>query len=249
MQYVLLLGILRFQINATVIARDGFTKMVLVYNCVSQPDAAIRYERNLVKKIKTDKGIVFTGSGKANGDMTGKNFTHLIISGSAASAIENNSWDGELSSVIDDFFEANKAILGICYGHQFLAAWFTGKSCLFVMDKPEYGWGRVDLQSNPLFKGVSSGIFCHIHGDSVSKLPKGCIQIAENETGIQGFQDEGRKVYGIQFHPDYNYEEAKEVFERRSSGDASIKKVYTNKTPGKNTDRDGMRILNNFVNM
>ncbi len=223
--------------------------MILVYNCVSEPDAALRYEKNLVKKIRTDKEIFFTGPGKAEEDMACKNFTHLIISGSAASAIENNSWDGELSSVIDDFFEKDKAILGVCYGHQFLAAWFIGKSCLFTMDKPEYGWNKVELKSNPLFKDVSSGIFCHIHGDSVSKLPDKCILIAESDTGIQGFQYEGRKVFGVQFHPDYNYEEAKEVFERRSATTPSIKKAYTNKTPGKNTDRDGMRILTNFVNM
>lgn len=219
--------------------------MILVYNCVSESVAAAKYERNLVKKIQTDKEIFFTGPGKAEKDMAGKDFTHLIISGSAASAIENNSWDGELSSVIDDFFEADKAILGICYGHQFLAAWFIGKSCLFVMDKPEYGWNRVELKSTLLFKDVSSGIFCHIHGDSVSKLPDKCILIAENDTGIQGFQYEGRKIFGVQFHPDYNYEEAKEVYERRSATTPSIK----NKTPGENTDRDGMRILTNFVNM
>lgn len=223
--------------------------MILVYNCVSEPAAALRYEENLVKKISTDKEIVFTGPGKAEKDMAGKDFTHLIISGSAASAIENNSWDGELSSVIDDFFEADKAIFGICYGHQFLAAWFIGKSCLFVMDKPEYGWNNVELKPNPLFKDVSSGTFCHIHGDSVSKLPKECILIAESDTGIQGFQYKGRKIFGVQFHPDYNYEEAKEVFERRSAEDSSIEEVYINNTPGENTDRDGTRILSNFVNM
>lgn len=76
-----------------------------------------------------------------------------------------------------------------------------------------------------------------------------CILIAENDTGIQEFQYEGRKVYGIQFHTDYNYDRAKDVFERRSAKDAAIKEVYIIKTPGKNTDRNGMRIPNNFVNM
>ena len=223
--------------------------MILVYNCITDTDAAIRYEKNLVKKISTDKKIIFTGPGKAEIDMDGKNFSHLIISGSAASAIENNSWDGELSSVIDDFFEKDKAILGICYGHQFLASWFIGKSCLFKMNEPEYGWNKVELKPNPLFKDVSSDIFCHIHGDSVSKIPNKCILIAESDTGIQGFQYMGKKVFGVQFHPDYNYEEAKEVFEGRSTEDITIKKVYINNTPGKNTDRDGAGILSNFVNM
>ena len=223
--------------------------MVLVYNCITDPAAALRYERNLFKKISTDKKIAFTGPGKAEIDMIGKNFTHLIISGSAASAIENNSWDGELSSVIDDFFEKDKAILGICYGHQFLAAWFIGKSCLFKMDNPEYGWNKVELKPNPLFKDVSSGILCHIHGDSVSELPDSFLVIAESETGIQGFQYKSKKVFGIQFHPDFNYEEATEVFERRSAEDSTIEEAYINKTPGKNTDRAGERILTNFVNM
>lgn len=223
--------------------------MILVFNCVSEPEAAVQYEKKLLKKINTDKEIIVTTPGKAEADMAGKDFSHLIISGSASSARDNNSWDGELSSVIDDFFEKNKAILGICYGHQFLAAWFLGKSCLFTMDQPEYGWGRIEIKANPLFKDVDSGIFCHIHSDSVSKLPDKCILIAESDTGIQGFQYEGRNVFGVQFHPDYNYEEAKEIFERRSATIPIIKKVYVNKTPGENTDRDGARILNNFVNM
>ena len=223
--------------------------MILVYNCITDTDAAVRYEKNLVKKINTDKEIIFTGPGKAEIDMDGKNFSHLIISGSAASALDNNSWDGELSSVINDFFKTDKAILGICYGHQFLAAWFIGKSCLFKMNEPEYGWNKVELKPNPLFKDVPSGVLCHIHGDSVSKLPDNCILIAESNTGIQGFQYKDKKVYGVQFHPDYNYEEAREVFERRSAEDSSIKEAYINKTPGKNTDRDGARILSNFVNM
>ncbi len=223
--------------------------MILVYNCVSEPEAALRYEKNLLKKLNSDKEIIFTTPGKAETDMKGKDFTHLIISGSAASAIEHNGWDGELSSVIDDFFEADKAILGICYGHQFLAAWFIGKSCLSIMDNPEYGWHKVEIKPNPLFKDVSSGIFCHIHGDYVSRIPEKCELIAESDTGIQGFQYRGRKVFGVQFHPDYNYEEAKEVFERRSAATPSIKKAYTHKTPGKSTERDGKRILNNFINM
>lgn len=223
--------------------------MLLVYNCISEPVAAKRYETNLLKKIDSDKKIVFTSPGKGEKTMKGMNFTHLIISGSAASAIKHNSWDGELSSVIDDFFEEDKAILGICYGHQFLAAWFIGKSCLYAMDKSEYGWNRVELKPNPLFKDVSSGIFCHIHGDAVSKLPESCILIAESETGIQGFQYKEKNIFGVQFHPDYNYKEAKEVFDRRSASTPSIKEVYKNMTPGENTDRDGMRILNNFVNL
>ena len=223
--------------------------MILVYNCVSESAAAERYGKNLLKKITTKHEIVITRPGKAENDMSGKDFSHLIISGSAASAIENNSWDGELSSIIDDFFEADKAILGICYGHQFLASWFSGKSCLYVMDEPEYGWNPVEIKQNPLFKDVSSGIFCHIHSDAVLKLPDNCFLIAESKTGIQGFQYKGKNVFGVQFHPDYNYEEAKEVFERRSASDPAIKKAYQNKIPGENTDINGIKILNNFVNM
>ncbi|MDA3941358.1 MAG: hypothetical protein PF693_18970 [Spirochaetia bacterium] len=222
--------------------------MILVYNCVSEPEAAKRYKKNLLKKMDTNKEIIFTTPGNVETDIAGKDFTHLVISGSAASAIDNNSWDGELSSVIDDFFEDDKAILGICYGHQFLAAWFIGKSCLFTMNEPEYGWNPVEIEPNPLFEGVSSGIFCHIHSDSVSKLPDRCKLIAESSTGIQGFQYESRNVFGVQFHPDYNYEEAKEVFERRSLTTPSIKEAYKNKIPGENTEKDGARILNNFVN-
>ncbi len=223
--------------------------MILVYNCITAPEAAVRYEKSLKRKIETGKEIIFTGPGKAYKDIENREFSHLIISGSAASAMEYNIWDKELSRVIDDFFQTDRAILGICYGHQFLASWFLGKSCLIKMKKPEYCWSRVTLYRNPLFKGVSSDILCQIHNDSVSILPKECILIAESTTGIQGFQYEGKRVFGIQFHPDYNYEEAKAVFERVSLSNSSVRETWYKTAPGENTDRDGATILSNFVNM
>ncbi len=223
--------------------------MLLVYNCITESTAALKYEQSLIKKINTEKKIIFTSPGKVYQGMESEDFSHLIISGSAASAKDNNSWDSDLTLIINNFFHADKAILGICYGHQFLASWFHGKSCIYRMEKPEYCWNKVELYKTPLFSGVTSDIFCHIHNDSVSILPDNCSLIAKNNRGIQGFQYNGKKVFGIQFHPDYNYEEAKKVYKRVALTNSIVRAEWSKTAPGINTDRDGAKILTNFVNM
>jgi len=89
------------------------------------------------------------------------------------------------------------------------------------------------MKTNSLFENVNSGTFCQTHGDVVSRLPESCEIIAESDTGIQGFQYEGRNVFGVQFHPDFNYEKAKEVFGRRSAKIPSLRNPTEIKLPEK----------------
>jgi len=59
------------------------------------------------------------------------------------------------------------------------------------------------------FKGLPSTVTVwHSHCDEVKDLPDGFRRTASNETcAIQAMQQKGRRVYGVQFHPELFDEE------------------------------------------
>ena len=221
---------------------------ILIYNCILDKKIAADYERGMKEKINTGKEIVFISPGEAEAILNKHSFSHLIISGSSLSSLDSAPWDDELSIVISHFLEQNGAILGICYGHQILAAYFLGKSCLKRMEHPEFGWNPVKLQNSILFKGVDTEVFCHIHYDSVACLSSDFSVIAENEFGIQGFQYKSCRVFGLQFHPDFNFQQTTTIFKELRKSEPEFDKYFINRQPDSNTDTDGAGILTNFVN-
>jgi GMP synthase (glutamine-hydrolysing) len=222
--------------------------MVLVYNCMVDENSAEDYKTSLSDKIITRKSIIFIRPGEAEEVLKKHHFTHLIISGSTASSLNTSPWEEELNLVISHFLQDNKAILGICYGHQMLAAHLLGKSCLKKLEQPEFGWNPIKLKEHPLFEGVTSHVFCEIRYDAIASLSPSFTILAENELGIQGFQYKSHHVYGLQFHPDFNSQEVSAYFEELQKTELLFDEVFINKFPGTNTDTDGSRILSNFVN-
>lgn len=138
-------------------------------------------------------------------------YTHLIISGSEASAAEDTIWSAELESLIRRFEANNKAILGICYGHQFLARTLSGKKSVYKLDRPEIGWSEVYPEKHPLFNEIYSPVVLQLHYDAVRNLNQDFTVIAHNETCIQAFQYQDKPVFGLQFHPEFDFK-ASEYF-------------------------------------
>lgn len=221
---------------------------ILIYNCILDEGVAADYNKGMKEKMRTEKEIVFIKPGEGEAILKNHTFSHLIVSGSTVSALDSVFWEDELKMVIKHFLRQNGAILGICYGHQFLASYFLGKSCLKVMEKPEFGWNPVKLQKNPLFNGINSNIFCHIHHDSVAHLSSDFSVIAENEFGIQGFQYKSSRVFGVQFHPDFDFRQTMIIFDMLWKIESEFDKYFVNRQSGSNTDKDGALILTNFVN-
>ena len=99
-------------------------------------------------------------------------------------------------------------ILGICYGHQ-LTAYMAGGTIAPAMGGSEYG--KTELVTDPcaLFEGVPETSVCWMsHTDRVSVLPKGFRIIARTAMcSCAAMADEGRKLYGVQFHPEVTHTE------------------------------------------
>ncbi|MCW5723562.1 MAG: glutamine-hydrolyzing GMP synthase [Maricaulaceae bacterium] len=125
----------------------------------------------------------------------------IILSGSPHST----RWDD--SPRADPFiFAAGVPVLGVCYGEQTMCAQLGGR--VETSDHREFG--RADIRitaESPLFEGL--GPVGHeervwmSHGDRVIAAPEGFHVIAASDGApFAAIADEGRRFYGVQFHPE-----------------------------------------------
>lgn len=142
--------------------------------------------------------------------------SHIILSG------QSHPWDNytpqSLAGVFDVIKQASQPILGVCGGHQQIALAYGAEVGLMDRLEPgegyegakrERGFFPIDNTGEGLFKGLPSTVTVwHSHCDEVKQLPDGFRCTASNETcAIQAMQQKGRRVYGVQFHPELFDEE------------------------------------------
>jgi GMP synthase-like glutamine amidotransferase len=100
-------------------------------------------------------------------------------------------------------YELRKPYLGVCFGHQLLAAALGGS--VQLAGAPEVGPGTVELTpagtADPLFAGLRAPVQTfQWHGAEISDLPTDCEVLARNDAcAIQAFRF-GRVAYGLQYH-------------------------------------------------
>jgi len=123
-----------------------------------------------------------------------------------------------LKGVFDVIKQASQPVLGLCGGHQQIALAYGAEVELMGRLEPGEGYegakrerGFLPIQNTGegLFKGLPSEITVwHNHCDEVKEPPRGFRITASNETcQIQAMQQKGRRLYGIQFHPELFNEE------------------------------------------
>jgi GMP synthase (glutamine-hydrolysing) len=140
-------------------------------------------------------------------------FSHLILSGSEASAAEDRPWTGPLEAVTRRAIDAGLPVLGICYGHQFLARALLGREHVRRAAVPEFGWIRPSLRPNPLFEGIEDLLAMVSHFDEVHGLTSEFQVLgASPDCAVHAFQYRDLPVWGVQFHPEYGPAEADAIF-------------------------------------
>ena len=142
--------------------------------------------------------------------------SHIILSG------QSHPWENyspeSLAGVFDVIKHASQPILGVCGGHQQIAlAHGAGVGLMGRVEpgegyegaKRERGFLPIENTGDGLFKDLPAQMTVwHNHCDEVKQLPNGFRKTAANETcQIQAMQEKGRRVYGVQFHPELFDEE------------------------------------------
>ena len=112
-------------------------------------------------------------------------------------------WLVDEKRIIKEAIEANKVVLGICLGSQFIAAALGAK--VYPGKNPEIGWFDLQLTKagkNSMLKDIDGQKVFHWHGDTFD-IPEGAELLAGSEaTPHQAFIY--KKALALQFHLEVN---------------------------------------------
>ena len=125
----------------------------------------------------------------------------LILSGGAARV----GLTGELGNCAE-YLSLEVPILGICAGHQFMAAHYGGVTA--EAPKPEFGAATITLVEGggAIFEGTpDEQTVWESHNDEVTQAPPGYrITAFSKSCPVQGMENEAGDRFGLQFHPEVN---------------------------------------------
>ena len=105
----------------------------------------------------------------------------------------------------DGALDARLPVLAICYGMQLLTRELGGT--VAAAGRGEYGKAELTDYGGRLFDGVEGEFVAWMsHGDSVVEPPPGFRVVARSRDGVvAAIEDEGREIYGLQFHPEVRH--------------------------------------------
>ncbi|MFC6784484.1 type 1 glutamine amidotransferase [Halobaculum halobium] len=170
-------------------------------------------EENLRRELDADVTVYKISEGVFPPSVSSSEwrFNGVVISGSQTSVYDDHDWIHEATEWVRRVHEADVPILGICWGHQFLAQALGGR--VVDMGTYELGYELISrIGDDPLFDGVPQEfVSFETHSDRVAEVPPGATTLARNEIGVQAFRI-GR-AYGVQFHPEYDRQTAEWVTE------------------------------------
>ena len=103
-----------------------------------------------------------------------------------------------------ELFGAGVPVFGICYGHQAMALALGGTVAQTGLSE----FGRTPLSvtdpASRIFAGLPPALSVWMsHGDAVSEAPEGFVVTATTDGApVAAFEDLGRRLAGVQFHPE-----------------------------------------------
>jgi GMP synthase (glutamine-hydrolysing) len=124
----------------------------------------------------------------------------IILSGGPFSV-----YDPEAPPADERVLALGPPVLGVCYGLHFIAHKLGGK--VKPGPKREYGHAEVHVSGESrLFKGLPHSLNVWMsHGDEAQELPQGFSVVASSSNALAAIQDESRKIWAVQFHPEVHH--------------------------------------------
>jgi GMP synthase-like glutamine amidotransferase len=220
--------------------------MLLIYNTII--DDSSRHYFDKIARERLFPGIqhdILYLDQKLDG---AKKYSHLLITGSELSACSGSKYDPQILRIIEMFVQNNKAILGICHGHQMLAKSLAGDDCCRRAKEPEFGFKSMIIKNDPLFDNIINPIFLESRYDEIYKLPEEFKIIAANNTdAVQAFRYKDLPIWGVQFHPEFMLDDGSAMLQKHFSLFPKEKRFYRNDLMQPNQLIQNLNIFNNFI--
>ncbi|HEV3038221.1 MAG TPA: glutamine-hydrolyzing GMP synthase [Candidatus Angelobacter sp.] len=124
----------------------------------------------------------------------------IILSGGPFSV-----YDPDAPPADERVFSLGQPVLGVCYGLHFITQKLGGT--VKPGAKREYGHAEVQISGeSQLFKGLPGSLNVWMsHGDEAQKLPSGFSIVASSSNALAAIQDESRRIWAVQFHPEVHH--------------------------------------------
>tara|TARA_R110000824_G_scaffold346219_1_gene532987 strand:+ start:39687 stop:40403 length:717 start_codon:yes stop_codon:yes gene_type:complete len=143
----------------------------------------------------------------------------ILITGSHSMVSDAEPWSEALKPWLQDALANDTPMLGVCYGHQLMAAAFGGVSDYHPAGR-ESGTHKVRLtlagQQDPLFSQLPESFAAHLsHAQSVMQAPHGCTVLAHNSHDAHQALRYGPRQWSVQFHPEFSVPVMRAYIERQ----------------------------------
>jgi GMP synthase (glutamine-hydrolysing) len=205
-------------------------------------------ERNLRRELDAEVDVYKLSEGVFPPAVSARDWRYdgVVVSGSQTSVYDDHDWIHEATEWARRTHAADVPMLGICWGHQFLAQALGGR----VVDMGEYELGYREVSrvgEDPLLAGLPETVTSfETHSDRVAELPAGAATLARNDVGLQAFRV--NSAWGVQFHPEYDRQTAEWVIEGKDLPDARVEQFLDSVTEQRVAEAaDAKRIFDNFV--
>ncbi len=180
-------------------------------------------------------------------------YAGVVITGSKACLSDPEPWMTPLLEFVRHLDARRKPLLGVCFGHQAIAAALGGRGAVRLAPRGELGWERIRIETpNPLLEGLETEFTCFLsHFDEIAPGTNRFEVLASSERcEVQAFQVEDRPIWGVQFHPEMDPDESETLvrrnLERHTSLPDDLETVLAGAKDGRHL---GERIFANFMRL
>lgn len=130
-----------------------------------------------------------------------------IITGSKCGVYDDLPWMQRLKTLIREIYDADRPMVGICFGHQIVASAFGARVAKF-----DGGWGvglhtyRIEGEHRFVSQGCTAFSINAMHQDQVLELPPQARLFATSEFCQYAGLVYGDRILTLQAHPEFNHD-------------------------------------------